>query len=245
VAETPSSPDHTNDNPSLLFESGIYVSCPAFATAVTSYGDGDFVSGMSTNQGFSSGQDRGRASVGYKFRIRPQAISGCRPPRIREQCNDSASDSADDVERDQISIDASLTDFESCISEQSCMEDHLLPSEHPLNRKRAAKSRPVDDNLDELLEMQSLGIKVALPKVKVRRVIMDPLQVHDSPSDTPHALSIASINFVTPDHHLEHVMSNDLQDWLDLVELGGSPTWPQGTTCKQVRTELSRRLRRT
>ena len=98
----------------------------------------------------------------------------------------------------------------------------MLPSEQPLNRKRATKSRPVDDNLDELLEMRSLGIKVALPKVKVRRVIMDPLQVHDSPSDTPHALSIASLNFVTPDHHLEHVMSNDLQDWLDLVELGVS-----------------------
>ena len=99
-----------------------------------------------------------------------------------------------------------------------------------MDRKRATETRPVDDNLDELLEMQRFGIKVALPKVKVRRVIVDSLEIQDVIHESPQAVSSAGIT------------TDDLQDLVDLAELGGNPTWPHGLNCNTARDELRRRL---
>ena len=98
-----------------------------------------------------------------------------------------------------------------------------------IHRKRTTEPCFVEDDMNELLEMQRLGIKVALPSAKVRRITTDPQHAHSDTAVTPCAFPFA------------HIAIDDLQDWIDLAELGGSPVWPEGLNCTRAREELRRR----
>ena len=88
------------------------------------------------------------------------------------------------------------------------------------------------DVLRDLRELQSCGFKVVMP---TSAAPCAPLPMERR----------AEVSIESTDRQLERFDDEVLQDWLDLAELGGTPTWPQGITCQDVHSELSRRKRAT
>ena len=99
----------------------------------------------------------------------------------------------------------------------------------PPAKKADTKIMPTDV-FDDLCALRDQGYKVILPASSVSNA---PIAEVRPPTST------------TTDYHnqLDPFEPEVLQDWLDLYELGGIPTWPQGTTCQVIRSELSRRSR--
>jgi hypothetical protein len=90
----------------------------------------------------------------------------------------------------------------------------------------------LDDNViyNDLLELQRSGARVVLPKRFTPPVTSCTKRARISAS----AESVAVVNW-------DSLSTFDIQDWLDLEELGGSPPWPSGITGAEARAELQRR----
>ena len=82
----------------------------------------------------------------------------------------------------------------------------------------------------ELEELQNCGLKVIFPSAGIP-------QVSPSYETAPH------VSVAVDSQPLEFYDIDILRDWVDLADLDGMPSWPQGVTCNDVKYELSRRSR--
>lgn len=83
---------------------------------------------------------------------------------------------------------------------------------------------------NELLELQRGGARVVLPKRSSPH----------APPCTKRARTTTSIDSVVV-VQWDSISTSDLQDWTDLEDLGGTPSWPPGITGFDARRELHRR----
>ena len=98
--------------------------------------------------------------------------------------------------------------------------------------KREAEHSDTDGNLSDLLELQDSGLKVILPAVKLPRCASPLVLRLDTQAAIPECDSLASLSV------------GDLQDLIDLAELGGNPDWPPGHNLQSVIEELRCRTER-
>ena len=87
----------------------------------------------------------------------------------------------------------------------------------------------VNEVMSDLLELQSAGMKVMMPKCEAT------VTAHPDREQIPPAVSPA------PERNWDHVPSTILNDFVELEELGGVPSWPEGLSTKLAKQLLRAR----
>lgn len=185
------------------------------------------------NQGESCGVLNDCAISSFCTRPKAQAISKGRSRLQRAQLVNGDSDCNFDDSTCKPACEQACT--ETCVSFSA--DDNVLaqPCDDfaSLGTAPEAKSIVLQEDatvLCDLLELQRSGMKVVLPVRVMPQVAPSPKRARTDASDEPAPVVL-----------WEAISTDDIQDWIDLDDLGGSPCWPPGVTRITARRELQRR----